>query len=131
MALNGQIEAARLGEKGLGFSVVAQETRTLAANAAETSDVIGVSIKELAKNLREASGEIKQRANDDLEMFAESEQKANSLLSDLQVSHNTMMHSIEKTSEISTQLRDDIGRSVMSMQFQDRISQRIVMLSRP
>ena len=125
VALNGQIEAARLGEKGLGFSVVAQETRTLAANAAETSDIIGVSIKELAGDLRTASEKIKERAQGDSKLFAESERKANGLLTDLQISHNQMLQSIERTSEISGQLRDDIGRSVMSMQFQDRISQRI------
>lgn len=125
VALNGQIEAARLGEQGLGFSVVAQETRTLAANAAETSDIIGISIKELAGDLREASSNIKDRAESDSNLFAESERKANGLLQDLQVSHAKMMQSIAKTTEISAQLRDDIGKSVMSMQFQDRISQRI------
>ncbi len=82
-------------------------------------------IQELQEELRMASEMNKVRALQQAGLLDESKKRAQHLLNELQVAHRTMMESIERTSEFSSQLRDDIGKSVMSMQFQDRISQRI------
>ncbi|MFO1003287.1 MAG: methyl-accepting chemotaxis protein [Planctomycetaceae bacterium] len=49
VGLNGQIEAARAGQQGIAFSVVANETKSLALHAATTSDMLKRMLNELAE----------------------------------------------------------------------------------
>ncbi|CAM5498700.1 hypothetical protein LSPH24S_06936 [Lysinibacillus sphaericus] len=60
LALNATIEAARAGEQGKGFAVVADEVRKLA----EESAAITVSITNVTKTIFEKSTEAQQRSND-------------------------------------------------------------------
>lgn len=55
LALNAAIEAARAGEQGKGFAVVADEVRSLAEQSSEAAESIQVTIKEVRDSVSELS----------------------------------------------------------------------------
>ncbi|MDN3649025.1 methyl-accepting chemotaxis protein [Reinekea marina] len=60
LALNAAIEAARAGEQGRGFAVVADEVRTLAGNSAKSTEEIRSKIDQMTKQSRAAVQVIEQ-----------------------------------------------------------------------
>ncbi len=62
LALNAAIEAARAGEQGKGFAVVADEVRKLAERSSLATKEIGALIKGIQKTVNEAVGAMKASA---------------------------------------------------------------------
>lgn len=64
LALNAAIEAARAGESGRGFSVVADEVRTLAEKSRESAGTIGSDISALANEIVRFAKQIDKQSSD-------------------------------------------------------------------
>lgn len=64
LALNAAIEAARAGEHGRGFAVVADEVRGLAGRTATATDEVGVMVADIQQRTSDVVEQIRQLSDD-------------------------------------------------------------------
>ncbi|MDL0430636.1 methyl-accepting chemotaxis protein [Marinobacter sp. TBZ242] len=79
LALNAAIEAARAGEQGRGFAVVADEVRNLAQRVQDSTDQIQDTIDRLLKSMEGAVTQMTGSSEDASRCVDESEEARNSL----------------------------------------------------
>ncbi|WP_445777908.1 methyl-accepting chemotaxis protein [Shewanella sp.] len=93
LALNAAIEAARAGEQGRGFAVVADEVRTLASRTQKSTDEISTLIDALQKEVKNASSIIDKGA-----------QGASKAVEQTQLALESLNAIVAKIDEISSQV---------------------------
>lgn len=125
VSLNGQIEAARASVHGEGFGVVASETGDLAQNVSSTSQQIRQVVDKMAKSVRQAAEDTRRRAREDAMAADLCGAQVEAMLGDLEAYQTTLLGNLESTSESSDKLAQAITMSVMTLQFQDAVSQRL------
>jgi methyl-accepting chemotaxis protein len=118
LALNAAIEAARAGEQGRGFAVVADEVRKLAERTTKATKEIAGMIKQIQSNTKLAVSSIKQGAVE-VEKGKDLAQKAGSSL-------NQIIEEVDKSSQLINQLA---VASEQQSQSSEQISQSIERIS--
>jgi len=117
LALNAAIEAARAGEQGRGFAVVADEVRNLAGKTQESTEVINAKISSLqsgAKRAVNAMIESKKTSEDSVEKATEAGTSLD-LISQAISRISDMNLQIATASEEQTNVTEEITRNVINI----------------
>ncbi|HEY9051593.1 MAG TPA: methyl-accepting chemotaxis protein, partial [Gammaproteobacteria bacterium] len=123
LALNAAIEAARAGEMGRGFAVVADEVRTLSIQSGQTGEKISVLIANITDAMDATLNEAVKSVKQDEEVGSEAKNTVNQVLDKMQNITNGLSQSSNLLREESIGIKSEIEDILVSLQFQDRISQ--------
>ena len=123
LALNAAIEAARAGEHGRGFAVVADEVRTLSSRSGETGSRIGTRIEQANVTLQKTLDRSAEFAKQDDVRLAQSESAVQEVLAKFRSSGERIIDSAHSLEQESSGVQHDIEEVMLNLQFQDRVNQ--------
>jgi methyl-accepting chemotaxis protein len=123
LALNAAIEAARAGEAGRGFAVVADEVRKLSGMSDKTGKQISARVDAVSKAIEDTVRIAEEFSAHDAKTMLDSEQMIESVL-------KVFRGAVEQLTEASAQfqcegmaVQESVANVIVSLQFQDRVSQ--------
>jgi aerotaxis receptor len=130
LALNAAIEAARAGEQGRGFAVVADEVRTLASNTQKSTDEIQLIVRSIQQSTADAVAAMQlgqERAEESLSVSAEVASAFRG------ISHsvnqiNDMNMQVATAAEEQTVVSNEINRNIVDIS--DRAGETLVQADR-
>jgi methyl-accepting chemotaxis protein len=123
LALNAAIEAARAGEAGRGFAVVADEVRNLSRLSSETAQKMTDKVDTINTAIGRAFQIAENAAARDHASALNSEQTIEQVLARFRHATDSLAASASLLQNESTDIHREISSVIVSLQFQDRVSQ--------
>ncbi len=125
LALNAAIEAARAGEAGRGFAVVADEVRKLSLNTSEFSQRIRDNIHSAATAVEGAESRIADLVAKDMNFTLSSKAGTEKAIAAIRRLNDAMTHSVDRMSAIAQVVEGHTNQAILSLQFQDLVTQSL------
>ncbi|MDT8384085.1 MAG: methyl-accepting chemotaxis protein [Gammaproteobacteria bacterium] len=130
LALNAAIEAARAGEAGRGFAVVADEVRALSQRSNHFSDKIREQYGLMEKSIQNAANVVGKMASRDMDMTMNSKNRVIELMDEADAINKNVEVQLHNVSMISERINQDVSTAVRSLQFEDMTRQLIEHMGR-
>lgn len=123
LALNAAIEAARAGEAGRGFAVVADEVRTLSTRSGETGARITQTIEQVNATLQNTLTKTQEFTEQDSALITSAEDTIKQVVSQYSESGEKIIEGANQLEQENAAVQLAIDDVLVSLQFQDRVSQ--------
>lgn len=123
LALNAAIEAARAGEAGRGFAVVADEVRDLSGRTNHFSQQIRDALGSMQATIEATEQAINQMAAQDMTFALTSKSDVEQAMNEIDNLNHRTGASVGELNEIAAQVEVSVGQAVLSLQFQDMVTQ--------
>ena len=123
LALNAAIEAARAGEAGRGFAVVADEVRKLSALSGDTGRKIGATVEIVNKAIAATMEISREYARQDDAVLDGSGRVIEQVMRKFHDATRGLSESSEVLRRESEQVGGEIAEVLVSLQFPDRVNQ--------
>ncbi len=125
LALNAAIEAARAGEQGRGFAVVADEVRNLSEKTNKFSSQIRSLVGNVNASLISAEESINSLAASDMTFVMDSKKHVHEMMKDLSDLNANIASDAEELRRINDKVEKNVSVAISTLQFQDMSSQLI------
>jgi methyl-accepting chemotaxis protein len=123
LALNAAIEAARAGEAGRGFAVVADEVRDLSGRTSHFSLQIRGQLVTMQQSIEATEAAINKMAAQDMTFALKSKQGVEVAMGNIEALNQQTSLTIDELNHISERMEQSVNQAVVSLQFQDMVTQ--------
>jgi len=123
LALNAAIEAARAGEAGRGFAVVADEVRKLSMHSNKFNERIRDEVEMTKKTISDVRRIVGEVAAKDMTVAIESKGRVENMLTEVSDMNHLISGTLGSISGITGEINNSVGQAVRSLQFEDIVSQ--------
>jgi len=125
LALNAAIEAARAGEAGRGFAVVADEVRDLSGRTAHFSQQIRGLMQNMQSSINDTETAINKMAAQDMTFALQSKQDVENAMNNVEELNRHTGEVVVELNQIAAAFEVSVNQAVVSLQFQDMVTQLI------
>jgi methyl-accepting chemotaxis protein len=123
LALNAAIEAARAGEAGRGFAVVADEVRKLSTLSGKAGKEIRATVDTVSKAIEKADLTSEQFADQEQAMVTAARASAEAIMVGFRATAHDMQRDLAALEDERRLVATDIDSVLVNLQFEDRFNQ--------
>ena len=130
LALNAAIEAARAGEAGRGFAVVADEVRDLSGRTNHFSKQIRSSLANMQSTIAATEQAITQMAAKDMTFALTSKGDVEQAMNDIEGMSRRTKETVGELNGVAVEVEAAVHQAIVSLQFQDMVTQLLTHVSK-